>query len=207
MDANQGVQGPERFVFGAEESLGYLAGEYARDKDAAIAALYLLENAAELRREGRTLLDRLDELFVEHGYHQESQSSKVCTGATGKEQIEQLMTAFRESPPVTFAGVPLARVCDYGRHEVRALPDNSRIEELPQPCGDLLFFESVEADGEFRFAVRPSGTEPKIKFYFFARQPVADASALPAAKDKCDTRLETVTQELMQWIDDCLDDE
>jgi phosphoglucomutase/phosphomannomutase len=199
------AEGPERFVFGAEESLGYLAGQYARDKDAAIAAIYLLEDAAELRRDGRTLLDRLDELFVEHGYHQESQASKVCTGASGKEQIDRLMTAFRESPPTVLAGVPLARIRDYGRHEIRALPDNSRIEELSNPSGNLLFLESAEADGDFRIAVRPSGTEPKIKFYFFARQLVADAAALPAARTKCDERLMAVTDELMQWIDECLE--
>jgi len=198
------AEGPERFVFGAEESLGYLAGTYARDKDAAIAALYLLENAAELRQQGRTLLDRLDELFVEHGYHQETQASKVCTGASGKEQIDRLMAAFRESPPTILAGVPLARVRDYRRHEVRALPDNSRIEDLPKPSGNLLFFESTEADGDFGIAVRPSGTEPKIKFYFFARQPVADAASLAASKANCDRRLETVKDELLQWIDECL---
>jgi len=198
------AKGPERFVFGAEESLGYLAGKYARDKDAAVAALYLLENAAELRRDGRTLLDRLDELFVEHGYHQESQASKVCTGPSGKEQIDQLMAAFRESPPTVLAGVPLARVRDYGRHEVRALPDNARVEELPKPSGNLLFLESTEADGDFAIAVRPSGTEPKIKFYFFARQPVGNAAALADSKAKCDDRLKTVTNQLMQWIDDVL---
>jgi len=114
------------------------------------------------------------------------------------------MAAFRESPPTILAGVPLARVRDYRRHEVRALPDNSRIEDLPKPSGNLLFFESTEADGDFGIAVRPSGTEPKIKFYFFARQPVADAASLAASKANCDRRLETVKDELLQWIDECL---
>ncbi|MGH7129131.1 MAG: phospho-sugar mutase, partial [Planctomycetaceae bacterium] len=131
-------EGPELFVFGAEESLGYLAGQYARDKDAAIAALYLLELAAELRREGKTLLDRLDELFIEHGYFAEGQRSKTCEGSSGQQQIEELMRAFREAPPAELGGRPLDRVLDFGRHEVRSLPANAKSQELPRPDGDLL---------------------------------------------------------------------
>ena len=79
------AKGPDKFVFGAEESLGYLAGTYARDKDAGIAALYLAECAAELRGEGKTLLDRLNELYIEHGYYYEGQTSKFCEGAEGNQ--------------------------------------------------------------------------------------------------------------------------
>ena len=92
-------QGPERFVFGCEESLGYLAGTYARDKDATIAGLYLLELAAELKAQDKTLLDRLDELFREHGYFCDGQLSKTCTGESGREQIQRLTATLRSSPP------------------------------------------------------------------------------------------------------------
>ena len=77
-------QGPEDFVFGTEESLGYLSGTYCRDKDAAIAALWVCELAAELKSEGKTLLNLLDELYLEHGYHLEGQVSKTCKGSQGE---------------------------------------------------------------------------------------------------------------------------
>ncbi len=168
-------EGPERFVFGAEESLGYLAGTYARDKDAAIAALYLCECAAELQRQNKTLLDRLDELYVTHGYFLEAQRSETCQGPKGRAMIERLMEALTNDPPRSLAGIDLQRVRDYQKHEIRVLPANERVAELLEPKGDLVFFESAPSDCTISFAARPSGTEPKIKFYFFAR------AACPAA--------------------------
>src|SRR5690606_32980784 len=118
---------------------GYLAGSYARDKDAAVGALFIAELAAELKAEGRTLVERLDELYTEHGYYLEGQRSEACPGPSGKQQIEAIMAAFRTSPPREFAGVKLATIRDYKQHEVRARPANTRSEELPAPSGDLLF--------------------------------------------------------------------
>lgn len=193
------AEGPEKFVFGAEESLGYLAGDYCRDKDAGIAALYIMESAAELRQEGKTLLDRLDELSVQHGYFWEGQRSEVCTGPQGKEQIQTLMRAFLESPPVELAGIPLAKVRDYNQHEIRTLPDNTKTEDLPRPTGDLLFFESAEADVSFSLAVRPSGTEPKIKFYFFARTQCESPASLGVLKEQTEAKMRDVEDALSDW--------
>ena len=176
-------EGPERFVFGAEESLGFLAGTYARDKDAAIAALYLCESAAELRRQKKTLLDRLDELFLTHGYFFEAQRSESCKGPKGQAMIERLMEAFTNDPPRSLAGIDLVRVRDYRKHEIRTLPENERTAELLEPQGDLVFFEAAPSDCTISFAVRPSGTEPKIKFYFFARASCARALAPAAGTD------------------------
>lgn len=193
-------EGAEKFVFGAEESLGYLAGNYARDKDAGIAALYLMELAAELRQAGKTLLDRLDELFAEHGYYLEDQRSETCHGPRGKEQIERLMRQFREKPPEQLSGVRLARVRDYGRQEIRGLPENRRIAELPEPRSDLVFFESEAGPAQFLFAVRPSGTEPKIKFYFFARTQRPAPGALATTKSEMDAALKGFMDGLTAWI-------
>ena len=193
-------EGPEHFVFGAEESLGYLAGHYARDKDAAVAGLYIAEIAAELKAEGKTLHDRLDELFAEHGYYLEGQRSETCPGPSGKQQIETIMSAFRSAPPAELAGVALAEVRDYRSHEVRGLPENLRTADLPEPSGDLLFLDS--APGAFRcsIAVRPSGTEPKIKFYFFASADVPDAARLPEVKRHTDDQLKAVQDALSKWV-------
>lgn len=201
------AEGPEQFVFGCEESLGYLAGTYARDKDATIAALYLLELAAELKANGRTLIDRLDELFLEHGYFCDSQLSKTCVGETGRQQIQKLTATLRESPPMSIGPARLTQVRDFQRHEVRSLPDNRRISDLPQPDGDLLIFEGlVEVPGattSVRIAARPSGTEPKIKFYLFAHP--ADGSRdeppLDEVRQLRDEILSQVQHAFGQWLD------
>jgi phosphoglucomutase/phosphomannomutase len=193
-------QGPERFVFGAEESLGYLAGTYARDKDAAVAGLYLSELAAELQAEGKTLLDRLDALYVAHGYHVEDQRSHTCEGPRGKELFQQILAAFRDDPPRSLGGLAFRQARDYGRHEVRALPGNKPSGPLPEPQGDLIFFDAAAGEVEVSVAVRPSGTEPKIKFYFFARSRVASPAALAEVKSRTDASLQTAMQELDAWV-------
>ena len=163
------ARGPDKFLFGAEESLGYLAGQYCRDKDAAIAALYVLELAAELKQHGKTLLDGLDELYTTFGYFLEGQRSHTSQGPTGKEQIDSLMQAFRTRPPEDLNGIRLARLRDYREQTVRTIPDGRNCGGLKTTKGDLLFLDSAEGPTQFSIAARPSGTEPKIKFYFFAR--------------------------------------
>ncbi|MEW4527754.1 phospho-sugar mutase [Maioricimonas sp. JC845] len=198
------AEGPDRFVFGTEESLGYLAGQYARDKDAGIAVLYLAECAAELSQEGKSLLDRLDELYVEHGYYLEDQFSKICEGSEGSRQIAALMSAFRLTPPKEVAGVTLTRVRDFGQHEIRNLPVNEVVDELPAPQGNLLIFEA-EADGRtLRIAVRPSGTEPKIKFYLFVQADCGSAEDLPQVKASTEKLVADVEKSLGEWIDGTL---
>ncbi len=192
--------GPDKFVFGAEESLGFLAGTYARDKDAGIASLYLCEAAAELQQDGKSLLDRLDELYAELGFFLEGQKSQVCTGSSGKAQIDALMQAFRTSPPTELGGIQLATVKDYGQHEVRSLPGNQKSEELPAPSGNLLFFTSVAGERSVRIAVRPSGTEPKIKFYMFVSSQVGD-KPLSEVKEATKDVYAAVQNDLMHWIE------
>jgi phosphoglucomutase/phosphomannomutase len=115
------------------------------------------------------------------------------------------MERFRLAPPVELAGLPLARVRDYARHEIRTLPANRKSAGLPQPHGDLVIFEtSPEAGCAITFAVRPSGTEPKIKFYFFARAPVPAEGALPAVKAATDRTLAQAQAALLEWIEQAL---
>jgi len=196
--------GAEKFVFGAEESLGYLAGGYARDKDAGIAALYLAECAAELAAQGKTLLDRLDELALTYGYYLEGQIAKSCPGADGKAQILKLMAAFRKNPPSSLAGIEMANVEDFGTHEVRTLPANTKVNNLPEPQGDLMIFTTKPAETQIRLAVRPSGTEPKIKFYLFANTKVGAPEDLEAVKLKTQQRLNDFSKALSTWMDEVI---
>jgi len=191
--------GPDKFVFGAEESLGFLAGQYARDKDAGIASLYLCEAAAELQQGGKSLLDRLDEMYQQCGYYLEGQKSQVCTGSSGKAQIDALMQAFRVAPPLELGGCEMAQVRDYGEHELRSLPGNERVCEIAAPRGNLLFFESTPDHSNVRVAVRPSGTEPKIKFYMFVSSRVGDQE-LNTVKAETQKLYQSVQDDLMQWV-------
>ena len=105
--------GPENFVFGCEESHGYLVGSYARDKDAAVAAMLLAELGARLKSEGQTLHEKLDALYWQYGAHAERQVSVTMPGSEGMAQIKALMLRFRQDPPVSLAGLKIVRVRDY----------------------------------------------------------------------------------------------
>ena len=166
--------GPGGFVFAAEESLGYLAGTYCRDKDGAGAALLIAEAAAELDADGRSLFDRLDDLYQAHGCVAEFQHAVVAEGAEGQARIARLMQALRDDPPADLDGIPLDRVRDYHRHEIRGLPGNRPTAPLATPDGDLLIFETDHDGARISLAARPSGTEPKIKFYGFVDETPGD---------------------------------
>lgn len=198
--------GADKFVFGTEESLGYLAGEYARDKCASIAALYLLEAAADLKLVNKSLLNRLNEIYLEQGFFQEGQRSKYCHGPQGHQQIQQLMQTFRTSPPIELAGITFTRVRDYGQHQIRQLPDNSPLQPLPHPQGDLIFLESASGEWECQIAIRPSGTEPKIKFYFFAKSASPEnMESLEVIKQNSAIQFENLQNSLSTWVEDVLE--
>lgn len=180
--ATMDAEGSDRFVFGVEESLGYLAGSYARDKDAAIAAMYAAELAAELRANGQTLLDQLQTLYAKHGVFLEDQVSLTCPGPKGNQQIAYLIKTFRENPPEHIGSLKFTRVHDYLQHETRAIPGNHRLADLPKPSGELMIAEG-ETDGcQIRIALRPSGTEPKIKFYLYLHSPSAGGTIRPSGE-------------------------
>ena len=153
------------FLFGYEESHGYLKGDYARDKDAAIASLLFAELAATVKDRKQTVLEYLDDLYIDVGHHGERLLNIYLEGREGAEQIGKLMRTFREIPPTSIGGLAVKEVRDYKNHEIRRMDGTTDL--LPAPSGDLLIFE-LDAPG-CRFAARPSGTEPKIKFYLFAR--------------------------------------
>jgi phosphoglucomutase/phosphomannomutase len=174
-------RGPELFLLGAEESYGLLAGAHVRDKDGAVAAMLLAELAARLKQQGRTLHDKLDELFLRHGCHSEGQLNLKMPGEEGMADMRRLMTRLREDPPRVLGGLKIAAVHDYWRREVRRWDGSSQpIEGVPQ--ADMLFFE-LESVGN-RVAVRPSGTEPKVKFYTFAYDPPQHNLAAVKAKQQ-----------------------
>lgn len=139
------------FMFGYEESYGYLAGDFVRDKDAVQIALLTAEMASFYKQQGKTLLDALNDLYEQYGYYKEALISLTFEGLEGQQKIARIMADFREYPPTTIAGIEVSQVEDYLAGQVNGLPK-----------ADVVKF--ILADGSW-ICVRPSGTEPKCKFY------------------------------------------
>jgi phosphoglucomutase len=198
------ARGADKFVFGAEESLGYLAGTYCRDKDASIAALYVMELAAELKGQRKTLLEGLDQIYATYGYFLEGQRSHTSQGPSGKEQIDSLMRAFRTHPPQTLGSVRMERLRDYREQVIHSIPGGQKCGELKTTKGDLLFLDSADAPTQFSIAARPSGTEPKIKFYFFARSAPSPNSSLDEVKARTAAQMHDFQEALMSWVQEVL---
>ena len=193
--------GPSGFLFGFEESHGYLKGHDVRDKDAGVASLLFAELAATVKDRQQTVLEYLDDLFIDVGHYGERLVTKTYEGREGVSKIAKLMDALRSRPPQKLGGLALTEVRDYETHEIRSIAGSgqSLVGPLPRPSGNLLFFQT-EREGT-RFAARPSGTEPKIKFYFFARTAVDGPDGLTAAKEKTARLLDALASDLDAYID------
>jgi phosphoglucomutase/phosphomannomutase len=190
------------FLFGFEESHGYLKGTYARDKDAAVASLLFAELAATVKDRKQTVMEYLDDLYIDVGHYGEHLINKTYKGREGLDHIRSLMKAFRNAPPKTIAGLQVTEVYDYKTHEIRDLLHPGNARPLPQPSGDLLIFHTSQPG--VRFAARPSGTEPKIKFYLFARTEVKGPGHLEEAKAETARRLDRMTQDIEQYLSTAL---
>jgi phosphomannomutase len=160
----------QAFVFGYEEALGYTVGPLVQDKDGIGAALRLAELARHLKAEGKTLLDRIDELLVAHGMSHQMQWAITLTGAEGKARIAAAMAALRKDPPGTLGDSPVVRTVDL---------------KATVPSADVLVFHGQDGG---RLTARPSGTEPKIKFYVELVTPVKTRAEVPAARASLETR-------------------
>ncbi len=153
-----------KFIFGFEESCGYLKGTYARDKDAIVASMLVCELAASLKKQGKTILDALNELYAEYGYYLAFVQSVELTGADAMEKAAQMMADLRQDVPASIGGAKVTAVRDYrtgvdknlltGEETVIHLPKSNVLEFLLGESGSVI--------------VRPSGTEPKVKFYYTA---------------------------------------
>jgi phosphoglucomutase len=155
--------GAKTFIFGYEESYGYLAGDFVRDKDAVIASMLICEMAAYYKSRGMNLCDALVELWNRFGYYCDTQKSTYVEGREGMEKIQAIMKHFRHNPPTQIAGTKVTVIRDY--KEMKAYyPCEDRTEAIDMPSSSNVLRYTL-ADGSW-FAIRPSGTEPKIKLYF-----------------------------------------
>ncbi len=149
------------FICGGEESYGFNVGQFVRDKDAPISCAMVAECAAWAAEQGKTLYQLMQDIYAEFGYYKESLTSLVRKGKAGVEEITAIMADMRDNPPKELAGSPVTKVVDYNKPEETGLP-KSNVLQFFNEAGDVV-------------SVRPSGTEPKIKFYFGAKGADADA--------------------------------
>jgi phosphoglucomutase len=173
------------YVFGGEESYGYLASDRLRDKDANAAVLMFAEMAASLKAEGKTILQYLDEVYLRYGYYLEDVINIYYEGASGAARIRNILESYRKNPPTEVGGYQVVGWKDFGVH---TLHDNDG-KEIPKQ--DFYF---LELDNGYSFAVRGSGTEPKIKFYMFAKEEVTQPGDLAPAKEKAAATLASIKQ-------------
>jgi phosphoglucomutase len=156
---------PKKFLIGAEESYGFLIGDHVRDKDAGVSAMLLAELAAAAKAEGLSLHQKLDALFLKYGCHTEWTVSVQMPGSEGMGRMKELMAGYRTAPPKSIGGIPVLRVRDYLNQTILNVKTNETAE-LAGPKGDMVILD-LELEGNY-VAVRPSGTEPKVKYYMFA---------------------------------------
>lgn len=164
------LEGQETFITGGEESYGYLVGDNVRDKDAVISSVLFCEIAAWAKAQGMTLVDLMEKIYGEHGHYMEALVSVKKEGMAGKEEICAMMSALRNSPPAELAGSEVTTLIDCDSQKVFDLKNGTQAP-TGLPSSNVLQF--VTADGS-RVTARPSGTEPKIKFYFSVNQSLGD---------------------------------
>lgn len=166
------LEGKKKFIGGGEESFGYLAGDFVRDKDAVISAVLFVQIAAIAKAEGKTLLDYLNDIYKEFGVYRERLVSLTKEGKEGVEEIMAMMESFRNDTPKSLAGEKVVRFIDYQSGISKNLENNTE-KSTETDRSNVLQFETEMGS---LITVRPSGTEPKIKFYFSVNSKVIDGN-------------------------------
>lgn len=189
--------GPDQFAFGTEESHGFMVGQYVRDKDGAVACMLMAELAACCKARRQSVHQKLESLYWQHGFHGERLLNMTMPGSQGMEQMRRLMANFRNSPPTSLAGMAVAAVKDYQTLTVRTTSGKGAIQSFVAPKADMVILETV-VEGNY-VAVRPSGTEPKVKFYMFGFVPAEQLADLDRTKIEMEQRLIHVEQDLKQY--------
>jgi phosphomannomutase len=174
-----------RFIFGFEEALGYSVGELVRDKDGIGAALVFADLAAFCRSRGSTVMEYLHEIFRRFGLYVSSQKSITLPGSEGSRAIAAIMDAFRSDPPEALAGVKVASRSDLQAGETVSTA-GGETSSLDLPRSNVLIYELEDAS---RVLLRPSGTEPKIKYYFETVEPFPEGEAFAEVEARAAGRL------------------
>ncbi|MCF8307797.1 MAG: phospho-sugar mutase [Bacteroidales bacterium] len=182
----------ETFIGGGEESYGYLVGDFVRDKDAVISCAMIAEAAAWAAEKGKSLYQLLPEIYQQFSFYYEKLMSVKREGKEGAEEIQQWMKNYRQQPPQAINGSPIVMIKDYSISEAKNVKEN-RTEKIDLPQSNVLQF--FTEDGS-KITMRPSGTEPKIKYYFSVKGKLEDKNDFERKKDELDKKIDSIIKDL-----------
>ncbi len=191
-DKIQSLEGKETYLCGGEESYGFSIGDFVRDKDAVSSCCILAELVAWAKDQGKTLYDILIDIYQEYGLYMEDQVSITYRGMAGTEKINSMMREFRNNPPKQVIGLDVVNIKDYQERIDHDLVQNTKTH-IDLPVSNVLQY--YLEDGS-RFTVRPSGTEPKIKFYFGVKSQIQNRDHFETALKASEQKIEAIIQEL-----------
>lgn len=186
----QEKEGKEQFICGGEESYGYLVGDQVRDKDAVCSCAMIAEMVAFAKDKGLSLFDFLIEIYSKYNYYKEGLVSLTKKGQSGAEEIKQMMAELRANPPKAIAGSPTVTVLDF-QQSIQTDLSTGKVSPMAFEKSNVLQF--ITADGT-KVSARPSGTEPKIKFYFSVNEPLASPAAFEATGKKLDSKIAEIIE-------------
>jgi phosphoglucomutase len=186
------LEGDRYFLAGGEESYGYLVGEHARDKDAVISCAMIAEMVAYYKDQGSSLFEALLDLYVEFGFYKEALVALKKEGKKGAEEIQAMLKQLRETPPATLGGSKITMIKDYLSSESKDM-STGEITKIDLPSSNVLQF--FTADGSI-ISARPSGTEPKVKFYCSVNDKLPSKADYDAVATKLDHKLEAILKDL-----------
>jgi len=186
-------EGKATFIGGGEESYGYLAGEFVRDKDAIIACALIAETAAWAKDQGKSMFEMLLEIYKEYGFYKESLLSVTKKGKEGAEEIQQLMKTYRTNPPESINGSKVIKIADYQLQETVNISTGTK-SKIAMPKSNVL--QLFTEDGS-KISIRPSGTEPKIKFYFGVKGKLNSTDDFEKVGKELDQRINNIKKDLL----------
>ena len=186
------LEGHKTFIGGGEESYGYLVGDFVRDKDAVIACCMIAEAAVWAADRGKSFFELLIEMYAEFGLYKEKLKSVTKKGKEGAEEIHAMMVSYRNSPPVKIAHQPVVEIRDYLLRKITNLQQGTE-KKIELPKSDVIQFFLVDGS---KITVRPSGTEPKIKFYFGVKAPLSGTEAFDKVNADLDHQVEQIIKSL-----------
>jgi len=186
-------EGKKKYIGGGEESYGFLAGDFVRDKDSVSACALFAEIAAWAKDNGKTMYQLLEDIYLEYGYSKEVGISLVRKGKEGADEIEAMMKNFRANPMTSLGGSPVTLIKDFAKLEAVDYVRNEQIAlEMPTTSNVIQFFTEEGT----KLSIRPSGTEPKIKFYIEVHEAAKSREELAEAENTANIKIKTICQEL-----------
>lgn len=185
-------EGKLNFVCGGEESYGYMIGDQTRDKDAISAVALICEMAAVAKDKGKTLFDELIDIYLTYGFYKEKLVSITRKGMHGVEEISAMMQKFRDNPPKTINGSPVIELLDYKTGKAKNLKTGA-VTDITLPSSNVLQFKLEDGS---KISARPSGTEPKIKFYFSVHAPLVNKANFDKVNAALEKKVEEIVKEM-----------